>query len=181
MAIAHQLACECGATLLVEPRQAGKTLPCECGRSVDVPALRQLKELPEADSELETSGAPSNWGARQATLTGGLLLAAGLLLGAFYFWVTQPPTPPPFDPQARESEVAQGLETWTPKQAWDSWSRHYRFAADTGGTEYTSAQLEAIEARIATLGGYQLTLIASAAGVMLASLAIYFSMKPNIP
>ncbi|OWK41707.1 hypothetical protein [Fimbriiglobus ruber] len=43
MATTYPVACECGATLLVSGGAAGTQIPCQCGRTVDVPTLGCLK------------------------------------------------------------------------------------------------------------------------------------------
>ena len=63
--------------LTVRPAQAGETIRCECGQSVTVPTMRELRGLPVADSAVDTSLGKSdaNW-----SLSRGLLFAAGVVI-----------------------------------------------------------------------------------------------------
>jgi hypothetical protein len=39
-----RLACECGQEVVVTEGSAGASLPCECGRSIKVPSLGELRQ-----------------------------------------------------------------------------------------------------------------------------------------
>jgi Domain of unknown function (DUF1922) len=41
--MAYEVRCECGRALTVEETSAGAALPCDCGRTVQVPRLSELK------------------------------------------------------------------------------------------------------------------------------------------
>ena len=51
----YQLNCPCGAKHLVTNSQAGQKLDCTCGKSLDIPTLRGLKDLPVVD-QLDSEG-----------------------------------------------------------------------------------------------------------------------------
>ncbi len=42
----YTLECACGAKTGVSPGQAGQELACQCGRTLSVPLLRELRQLP---------------------------------------------------------------------------------------------------------------------------------------
>jgi hypothetical protein len=44
--MARQLTCDCGAKLLVSDGAAGHLVQCNCGRTVVVPSLHELRQLP---------------------------------------------------------------------------------------------------------------------------------------
>src|SRR5262245_24384825 len=81
------LSCQCGKRVLVTEGSAGATLPCECGRSIQVPPLGELRRR-VADDDLpyvpSRGNPPANLAVR-ALLTGCgavvFLLGAGLFLG----------------------------------------------------------------------------------------------------
>ena len=50
---AYLLTCDCGKTVPVEIGQAGGRVACSCGTQLDVPTLRQLRHLPQADGRTE--------------------------------------------------------------------------------------------------------------------------------
>jgi hypothetical protein len=72
----YKLPCTCGRTIPVEVTQAGQKVHCSCGASVEVPAMRLIRNLPVADpaSPVRTSRG-SSW-----PLLASLLFAVGMLL-----------------------------------------------------------------------------------------------------
>jgi hypothetical protein len=50
--------CECGLRIPVSAGQAGQAVLCACQRSVSVPKLRELRQLPEATDSQSSSVAP---------------------------------------------------------------------------------------------------------------------------
>lgn len=45
VAMDYHLDCECGYYVIVEEAAAGTTVECRCGRGIEVPSLRQLRQL----------------------------------------------------------------------------------------------------------------------------------------
>jgi hypothetical protein len=76
MKLAYLLPCACGQKVEVDSTQAGLTVRCSCGRTLDVPTMRHLGELERIGSEPR---AASTWGPRQGyTLVGVLVALLGL-------------------------------------------------------------------------------------------------------
>ncbi len=108
----YLLPCSCGQDIRIEPRQAGGTVQCPCGRTCVVPTLREVKNLrpaPASDS-LATAARPA-WGNPQRFLAAGLVVVllagiAAIILNAQY--------PAHFrglpDPEA-ERQYIEGLST----------------------------------------------------------------------
>lgn len=42
----YQLSCDCGKTYPVEISQAGQSIQCECGKSIQIPSMLKMKKLP---------------------------------------------------------------------------------------------------------------------------------------
>ena len=62
MSICYLLPCSCGNSVPVESHQAGGSVNCTCGQSLNVPSLRDLRELPtKASGKIVRS--KSQWGA----------------------------------------------------------------------------------------------------------------------
>lgn len=108
----HLLSCECGREHVVARSQAGQEVQCECGRSLRVPTLRGLAELPVAASTAapspETERKRARWagwrGPAIAVAAGGFFIA--LLVGSRFLlqWYLSPTG------YTTEMEVEAGIE-----------------------------------------------------------------------
>ena len=85
MAIRYLLKCQCGQPTPVTIAQAGETVTCGCGKKLQVPTLRGLREL-----EQETMPEPPHRGRAAWSPVQGYLYSAGILLAiggiAFGAW-----------------------------------------------------------------------------------------------
>ena len=81
----YLLTCECGLDMPVQVVQAGDQLTCSCGAHITVPNLRDVKQLPLADDQLNKP--KGEWNA-----TGGsifaiaiVFIAVGLTIAAYNY------------------------------------------------------------------------------------------------
>jgi hypothetical protein len=77
----YLLPCACGREIVVEPRQAGESVRCRCGRDCAVPTLREVRSLRPAQASAATRAqTDSTWGNPQRFLAAGVvvLLLAGI-------------------------------------------------------------------------------------------------------
>lgn len=116
----YLLPCECGHKNVVDRAQAGRSITCQCGASLDVPALRHLSHLEPAAAE-PAPPSRSAWGPWHAVATLGLFIIAvggGSAAYAYFF----PPQPPPF-PEAAELERIrpQDVARMSPIEAFRLW------------------------------------------------------------
>ncbi|GHT14859.1 hypothetical protein FACS1894170_12200 [Planctomycetales bacterium] len=90
----YLLPCSCGLSVDVEPRQAGQTVVCSCGKTLQVPSLSKVKELPvTTENKVPVHAAKKNAGlVRKAFFIIGFVL---LVPGILFFTVTllSPPKP----------------------------------------------------------------------------------------
>jgi hypothetical protein len=78
---------KCQRDMPVESGQAGQMLHCACGQQVEVPTIRQLRQLRPADDE---PAAVSRWNRRHGyRFVGGVITAVALVL-AGYVWLAWP-------------------------------------------------------------------------------------------
>jgi hypothetical protein len=142
----YLLTCECGKKIPVDVGQAGGRVACSCGAELDVPALRNLRNLPLAQPEAVRSRAP--WNASKGFAAAGLIVAA--LLAGYALWdrFTEP-TVPKFDPVNRTNAVNEGLEKMTPIEAWQLWVQVYQPLAKSGFAVFEHPHAAAIEQDIA--------------------------------
>ena len=91
MASDYLLPCTCGRTHRVSSRQAGDTVACACGASLEVPTMRELSRLEPA-----ATGTPVRqkvWGLRQGLMFLGSVIAGGGLAAGSYFSLVAMPAP----------------------------------------------------------------------------------------
>jgi hypothetical protein len=86
----YLLPCTCGKAIPVDIGQAGQRVACVCGKSVDVPTMRGIKELPPATAEnaKEAAARPraAAWSPLQGSIfsSGTLLIFIGLCVAAYF-------------------------------------------------------------------------------------------------
>lgn len=170
----YLLTCECGKKIPVDVGQAGGSVTCSCGAQLDVPALRNLRNLPLAQPEAARSRPP--WNASKGFTAAGLIVAA--LLAAYALWnrFTEP-TVPKFDPEYRINTVNEGLEKMSPVEAWQLWVQVYQPLAKSGFAVFEHPHAEAIEQHIARRRTLQTTLLIAAA--ICACLALTAALWPR--
>src|SRR5205807_631124 len=100
----YLVTCDCGKQHTVGPAQAGESLKCECGNTLEIPSVRKLVHYPRADAVAVTE---STWGVRSAVIFFGIYLLA---LSALVCLVAQ---------FFRQS--ASDLSHRTPWQNWQLW------------------------------------------------------------
>jgi hypothetical protein len=83
MAAKYLILCECGAEHPVSTHQAGAELSCQCGKTLSVPRLRDLQQLPQV-----TTSAPdlpsTRWNAGHSLGLAGIIVALVSLAGALW-------------------------------------------------------------------------------------------------
>jgi hypothetical protein len=136
----YLLSCACGQTAQVETRQAGQQVVCQCGKKLDVPPLRQLRELPLAPGTDEH--VLSAWTARHGVITAALVLAMLLAIVGGYSWYTGP-SPLKFDPELRTRVVEQGIAGLSPADGWRMWVNSYLTLARQGLQEFPAGNEQA--------------------------------------
>ena len=155
--------CACGRQHTVETRQAGESLVCECGTTVPVPTLRQLRQLPEARAETASTAASGPaWGGRQRAITVSLLLAAVCLAVVGVSRSLEMPVPI-LDTAAYTKNVDRLVGTMSPLQAWERWQDTYEPLRTTGFEVYKHPAEAAIEKSLTWHHGVQLIALGLAA------------------
>jgi len=126
--------CVCGREHEVDAGQAGDRLTCDCGATVTVPTLRQLRQMPTVREQSAAETGPI-WGFRQAAMTLCLLAAAACLVVAGASWFSEQPVPT-IDPTAYAQNVDRRVRQLTPLQGWRRWVDTYQPLATTGFNVY---------------------------------------------
>lgn len=141
----HLLACSCGQNVTVENSQAGEQVSCQCGKKLNVPTLRKLRELPVVEDQ-PRQPTSSAWSPRKGVLSAAFIGAiTTAAIGGYFYWTF--PELPEFDPQVHDSNVDQLLESITPAQAWHFWQDNYDLLGLVGFAPYQPPNSEAVIAQ----------------------------------
>ena len=136
MTTKYLLPCECGASVPIEVAQAGQSVSCECGRSLVVPALRAIRQLPRREGD-ERPTPRRRWNAAQGTLfaVGAMVTLWSLLFAAycgFLRWRIDTRPPPPDFAQQLVGQV----DSSTPEQLYKFWLDAQKFGLPAGISLY---------------------------------------------
>ncbi len=111
----YLLPCSCGAKIVVEPRQAGQTVHCACGKSLTVPTMLEMAKLERAEAvEDRAQGKnPPDWGVPQILIVLGIV---GLLVAGAFAAIAVHLRPPPricdLNPETVQREIQREVERW---------------------------------------------------------------------
>jgi hypothetical protein len=89
----YLLPCRCGQTVPVERGQAGQTVHCRCGGSLEVPTLLAMARLEPELRQQGESEAGQPWGVWQGMAVAGLVVCGIAAALAGYLAWTWPPPP----------------------------------------------------------------------------------------
>lgn len=110
----------CERSIPVTPPQAGESLICECGATLQAPTLREIRQLEPIDEARTTSPSEgASWNPLKGTIfVLGMILIVSGLIGHFRINPQRQSLAteaPPFE----ELDVA--MDSITPVQAWSAW------------------------------------------------------------
>jgi len=114
------LPCECGESVSIEIKQAGQIVSCACGRELQVPTMRGIRELAPADDA--EAAVVRSWSLTQGALFGcGVPIALiGLFIGGYYYRLqSQIDLRRPSD-QDIEQWIGV-VDEWSTEQLWAFW------------------------------------------------------------
>ena len=115
------LTCSCGTEILVRASQAGGTVSCQCGQSVSIPTLRDLRQLPVAAAATNPAARASSW-----QLFNGVLFACGvpialLCLVTFVYAMSQRMQLNLTKPDFRAFVYNQDIDSLSLSDCWHGW------------------------------------------------------------
>ena len=158
----------------VEIRQAGDTVLCECGASLEVPTLRELREYASVPMETEPESART-WQPRHGLALLGFFVALLVAIPGFVFWAHQP-DPPRIDELISPQVIQDSIEQMTVMETWYEW----RAALELGLVQEASPHMIAYRKQIRTLRG-RMALCFGVAGlaIILSIAALLWRTKPQ--
>ena len=114
----YLLPCPCGQQVVVEPRQAGETVPCSCGEPLLVPSLLDMTSLDSVSLHLPVGPAASAWGLKRALqFIGTILIVVAFILGVVVYWNRPVSRFDAVDPE----RIQQTYQQLSPSQTWQTW------------------------------------------------------------
>ena len=113
----YLLPCPCGLETVVEPRQAGETVRCACGSSLQAPTLLEMSALDPAPEETRARPNVPSWGAWHRVMLVGAALVSAALVAAVWLYVQRPVSRFAFDPD----EILRAVQHMPPRQTWENW------------------------------------------------------------
>ena len=124
----YLLRCSCDRDQVVEPAQAGQTILCPCGKSLEVPTLLAMRELPLAPGE-RMPGASFRWGVRHRLISIGALVLLGALVWVgllVWSWPEKPQLPDPITwqfppPPGQKEPVRKTTDQLTLVESYFAW------------------------------------------------------------
>jgi hypothetical protein len=134
--IRHRFPCACGVEHLVVPSDAGQQIHCSCGKILEVPTLRRLRQLPTSDSDRgDSSGTRRPWSTRQGLLFNVGLVVLVLALFALVFLGrkrSQLSLERPAFPY--QEFVAKEVAQWNVNELWQFWTANREVKLDARPT-----------------------------------------------
>jgi hypothetical protein len=106
----------------VETRRAGEAITCDCGVTLIVPRLLELKKLEQVADRTIASTAPSSWGAGHGLAFAGTIV----LLGAAALWILVLIFAPsdPYDSMTPD-QIHTQFQNMQPVETWQ-WYLHFK-------------------------------------------------------
>ncbi len=163
--------------MAVEPREAGKTVRCECGAQLLAPKLSELHRLPLAEQAPEIRPA-SAWSFAQGALSAGLLAAAALVGLAGYLYWTEPPKPIPFSAEVFSKNAAEQIAETPPAYLFGMWHSRYLPLTLRGFQPIENPAVLQAETKIAQARSYEWWLLIAAAIAAGLGAATYVAARP---
>lgn len=109
----YLLPCQCGQKVHVDKTQAGLVVKCDCGRTLDVPTLRDLRQLEQVGDQDQASASKSSsgWGPQQGITLIGILIA---LVGGV--WLAYQLSSMPQDLYVEPADIRAEVNSLSPAQ-----------------------------------------------------------------
>jgi hypothetical protein len=119
VSIQYLVPCSCGRKTPAETRQAGESISCECGQTIVVPRLLELKKLEKAAVPEPTAHNPPSWGVGNGiSLIGSVLFL--VMLGLWFFVLLFVPGDP--YEQVTPDQIREQFTKMSPYQTWQKWT-----------------------------------------------------------
>ncbi len=176
MAAQYLLPCDCGATTPVETNQAGNTVICSCGKQLEVPSLRAIREL--APHGVDDAARGYEWNPAAGLIFVGGMFLAFIGAGVALFMHINSVQAVSFElpPEDEVAAWVAEIDSAPPEELFNMWnsSRHMGLG-DHRASPFVQARM--ISARFATYRNTGLIIMAS--GLVFAGTSFFVRRKPS--
>lgn len=118
MPIQYLLPCSCGRKIPVETRQAGGSISCECGASLEVPRLLEVKKLERAATQGGITKNKPVWGIAQGMILSGIVIL--IVIAVFSVLELRYGQGNPYDSLTPE-QMHAAFAKMKPIDTWETW------------------------------------------------------------
>lgn len=173
----YRLPCPCGHETIIEPPQAGESVWCAgCGKDVEVPTLRGIRQLARAEEAAKGSAAASGWSPQQ-----GVLYVIGLLLflipaGVIAYLLYMNSRLPTEQPDVANIQYQFDFDSLTPERSLEAWEY---FATDNLETRSEPMFLWARNLSNRLMIGVAVLAALSFLGLVLMLVSLFWKPRPK--
>jgi hypothetical protein len=122
MATKYLLPCQCGATQPIDIAQAGQTVRCECGQSLDVPTMRDIRRLEPVEISEERKAVATDWSRVQGSLFAvGLAVTVISLIIAVFLWINRMQLDTTKPVIGDTAQINAAIDNFPPVEVWNAW------------------------------------------------------------
>jgi len=115
----YLLPCPCGRQVPVARRQAGETVRCACGESLEVPTLLRLTRLPRAAEPAPGAASGATWGLRHRLWLLGTVIFVLAVVPIVVLVLCFPSPPQKISPPPEQ--IREEARTFSATDAWVVW------------------------------------------------------------
>jgi len=117
----YLLPCPCGRQVPVTRRQAGETVRCACGESLEVPTLLRLTSLPRAAETASAAPSGATWGLRHRLWLLGTVIFVLAVVPIVVLVLCFPSPPQKVSPPPEQ--IREEARAFSATDAWVVWRR----------------------------------------------------------
>jgi hypothetical protein len=116
--IQYLVPCTCGRKIPVETRQAGGEVACECGASIAIPRLLELKTLEKVAVQAAEAKPRGAWGIGHGLIASAAVLLVGVIALSVLVFIYA--ADDPYESMTPD-QIRENFQKLTPMQTWGMW------------------------------------------------------------
>lgn len=117
----YLLPCECGKGIAVDVKQAGQQIACECGKLLEVPTLRGVRELEPVRESAASSRPAAEWNSSRGMIFAGSLILIALGGVVSYFGYGALRATPNISRELERESFDKSIDEMTLDESYEVW------------------------------------------------------------